>query len=482
MSATARANPHTMQPGIPGVLGVRALTLALVWLTVASGAIVFNEPAPVDVLTMGLILALPVAGLVSVPPLLLGMLSAWLVLAAAGFIAANQSFELHKSTVHAVISLYLYLAAFIFAAFVANRAEFNTRFILHAYLWAAFIGSVAGVLGYFDALPGASELFTKYSRAAGTFKDPNVFGAFLVPACIYALHLVVTRPLWRAAVPGLMLLFLTLAITLSFSRGAWINLAVSALIYGYLSFCTARTHIFRAKLICMAAFALLALGGVLALALQNPEIADRMADRASLTQSYDVGPEGRFGGHLRAQRLIIDNPVGIGALQFSPRHHGEDVHQVYLNMFLNTGWTGGLIYAALVLLTVIIGLSHALRRTSTQPLFIVIYAAFIGVALEGLIIDTDHWRHFYLLMALLWGLMAAPRDAAPAAPRSHSITVPGRGPGRGPRIVLPGVRLLGPQRPPRIIGRARRSLPRIAPSPRRLAPERPRRPERITYR
>jgi hypothetical protein len=25
--------------------------------------------------------------------------------------------------------------------------------------------------------------------------------------------------------------------------------------------------------------------------------------------------------------------------------------------------------------------------------------------LEGIIIDLDHWRHFYLLMALVWGLM-----------------------------------------------------------------------------
>jgi hypothetical protein len=48
-----------------------------------------------------------------------------------------------------------------------------------------------------------------------------------------------------------------------------------------------------------------------------------------------------------------------------------------------------------------------MRATETRPLFLVAYAAFVGVALEGLIVDTDHWRHFYLLMAIIWGLMSA---------------------------------------------------------------------------
>jgi hypothetical protein len=32
--------------------------------------------------------------------------------------------------------------------------------------------------------------------------------------------------------------------------------------------------------------------------------------------------------------------------------------------------------------------------------------------LEGLVIDLDHWRHFYLLMALVWGLMLSGTPAA----------------------------------------------------------------------
>jgi len=32
---------------------------------------------------------------------------------------------------------------------------------------------------------------------------------------------------------------------------------------------------------------------------------------------------------------------------------------------------------------------------------------FVGEAFEGLIVDTDHWRHFFLVLGLVWGLGAA---------------------------------------------------------------------------
>ena len=34
-------------------------------------------------------------------------------------------------------------------------------------------------------------------------------------------------------------------------------------------------------------------------------------------------------------------------------------------------------------------------------------AAFVGEVLEGFVIDTDHWRHFFLLLGMIWGLAAA---------------------------------------------------------------------------
>ena len=49
----------------------------------------------------------------------------------------------------------------------------------------------------------------------------------------------------------------------------------------------------------------------------------------------------------------------------------------------------------------------ALVPAPWQAYLIVGYAAFVGEAVEGLIVDTDHWRHFFLLLGLIWGLAVA---------------------------------------------------------------------------
>ena len=136
------------------------------------------------------------------------------------------------------------------------------------------------------------------------------------------------------------------------------------------------------------------------------------SERASLDQSYDEGPEGRFGGQQKAAGLALENPLGLGAQQFVPQYHHEEPHNVYVTMFLNAGWVGGLIFLGLVATTSVWGLRHAFVRRATQPLFLVVYACFVAQALEGSIIDLDHWRHFYLLLALVWGLMLSGAKAA----------------------------------------------------------------------
>ncbi|MEQ1845523.1 MAG: O-antigen ligase family protein, partial [Nitrospira sp.] len=304
---------------------------------------------------------------------------------------------------------------FTFAAFVVKRPQAHTKLILDAYLWAAFIGALAGVAGYFNLFPGAFEMFTKYGRASGTFKDPNVYGPFLVPALLYALHKLLTEPVRRTILPSVMLLFLSFALFLSFSRGAWFNAVVAVAVYGYFSLVFAPTNRQRLKMVGLGSLAVVAAAGVLVVAAQQEGIGELLSHRAALTQSYDVGPEGRFGGQEKAKRLILDNPLGLGAMVFATYQHHEDVHNVYLTLFLSAGWLGGLAFFAIVWLTALWGLRFAMRRGPTQSLFLIVYAAFLGNALEGFIIDIDHWRHFYLEMGMVWGLMVADRSGVAVA-------------------------------------------------------------------
>ena len=46
-------------------------------------------------------------------------------------------------------------------------------------------------------------------------------------------------------------------------------------------------------------------------------------------------------------------------------------------------------------------------RTPWQPYLVTALAAFVGEVLEGVVIDTDHWRHFFLLLGMIWGLGTA---------------------------------------------------------------------------
>lgn len=383
--------------------------LALVWVTVASGAFVFAEPAPIDALTSGLLVILPVAGLVAWHHSIIGGFMLWLLIAAFGFLSAGLAHIPAEAATHAAVTLYLSAACFLFAAFVAKRPGLHTRLILNAMLAASVLAATLGIAGYLNLFPEAAELFTKYGRAAGPFKDPNVYGPFLIAGLLTSLHLWLTRPLSRGFGPLFLAVVLTVGILFSFSRGAWAAALIALAIYGYLYLGTARSNADRLKLSALILLGSIVIGLVFAVALQSDSVASFLGERAALTQAYDEGPEGRFGGQEKAFALILENPFGIGSHQFSPLFHHEEPHNVYLSMLLNTGWIGGGLYFLIAVGTLALGFGHALKNTKTQNLFFIVYASLAANILEGALIDTDHWRHMYLLMGCVWGLMAGDR-------------------------------------------------------------------------
>lgn len=390
--------------------GIKRLALAYMWITIACSGIVFAEPAPCDALMVGAIVVLPLAGLTRFTPGIALYMSLWTLIVVAGFVGVTQAGVFETPIKYMAITLYLALSSVVVAAFVLKSPAAHVRLIMSAYLVAALLAACAGLIGYFNVLPGAAELFTMdFARARGTFKDPNVFGAFLVPVLLYVLNLLIRAGVFRAGFWLLATAVLLFGSLLAFSRGAWINLAVSVLAYAYLTFGAAESHRQRLKLVVYVAVGAILAVGVVAAALTIPQVADLMGERASLQQPYDVGPEGRFGGQVKAIGLVLTHPLGLGALEFARTYNSEDVHEVYLNMFVNAGWVGGTLYLAVVLLTLWLGLEQVIRDRGGDGISAVLVAAFIGMALEGAVIDTDHWRHFYLIMAMIWGMALAPR-------------------------------------------------------------------------
>ena len=398
---------------------VPASTLAAIAVAGAMGtsAIVFSEPAVADILMAAVIVGLPLLGVTRFGHATILNLMLWLVLIACGIAACSMSTTMNTAIIHQVVTLYLALGAFVLAGYIAADAEPRFHLVMRFYTLACLIAALAGLAGYFNVLPAAYELFTNHGRARGTFKDPNVFGAALAPAIVYTVWIVLRAPLRQAVIASAVWLPLMLALLLSFSRGAWISVAFSLLIGVWLSAVTTRRKRDHVRLVAVGTVGTLVLALALASTLRHESISNLLSERASFDQSYDSGPEGRFGGQAKAMNLILENPFGIGTHTFRDSHHEEEPHNVYLSQFLNAGWLGGTLYLISVLGTLAAGLYAARRRTALQGPLIIATAAFAGVALEGLVIDTDHWRHFFLQMALIWGLVDAMPFAASAEQR-----------------------------------------------------------------
>ena len=129
-------------------------------------------------------------------------------------------------------------------------------------------------------------------------------------------------------------------------------------------------------------------------------------ERAQLIQSYDVGAGGRFRLQELALTALLNFPNGMGPFEFA-RVHGLQQHNVYLQAFLVYGWFGGLAYVMLLLATFWMALRTVFTRTPWQPYLITAFAVFAGEVIEGFVIDTDHWRHFFLMLGMIWGLGTA---------------------------------------------------------------------------
>lgn len=298
--------------------------------------------------------------------------------------------------------------------------------VMWAYTAAATLAATAGVAGYFGLFPG-SEMFTQYGRATGTFNDPNVFGPFLVaPTLFLAMKLSQAgslRSLWMAVPFGL----LVLAILLSFSRGAWGNLALAGLLFFVLTLATSQSAKQAMRLIGFGALASLIGLVVVMVALADPKVSALFVERASLTQSYDTDPElGRFESQARAFQMVLEKPLGIGPAQWAIIN-GLDTHNVYLHILVAGGFLSGFAFAGFLALTFVRAWRAMGRQEPETGALIVVFAAVAGHAAEAFIIDIATWRHFFLLLGVLWGAVLAIefRGRAPQPilfPRSRPAT------------------------------------------------------------
>ncbi len=381
---------------------VSMIATAAIGLGVFLSGFVFREPAPYELYMAGIIAVWALIGLrisrtVALPLTLL------LLFNIGGLVSLTQMEDLKDGPLYVAVSTFLALSAVFYAA-VIEADHRRLGVVMKAYIAAAVLSSLLGIAAYFGVIP-ETGFFVRYGRAAGGFEDPNVFGPFLVLPAIYLLHSALSGPPRRMAVTAIPLLVITLGLFLSFSRGAWGLMAFSTLALVLLMLIQNRSGAFRLRIFVLSLVAIGLLAAAIVIALQIPQVAELFATRAKLTQDYDTGQFGRFARYGLGLLIAMEHPLGIGPLEFGPIY-GEDTHNIWLKALLDYSWLGFASYLTLIAMTVSAGFRILLRDRPWQPVLLCAYVVLIGHTLLGTIIDTDHWRHFYMILGIVWGCIA----------------------------------------------------------------------------
>lgn len=406
----AKGNAHRWSVGV--LLADIIVGLALLTSFYVVGASGDEQPAPYDLLMVVVTLLVVVLGLrlprgLAWPALLWGLVMVGMGIGGLSAVYAD------KANTATMVLGYLIITFIFFTSYVYEDPRRRMLLIFWCYTAAACAAALAGIAGYFGVTPG---MFVEYGRAKGTFNDPNVYGPFLVgPTLFLAYRLSVAtrlRDLWMAIPTAV----LVLGLFLSFSRGAWGAFVLSCVIFFILTAKTARSRRQIGRLLGFAGFLTVVATVVIGAALSIPEVSALFAERFSLVQDYDVTSQGgRFEGQARAFEMALRHPLGIGPSQWAMINN-LDTHNVYLHLLVAGGFLSGLCFVGFILLTLWRGWAAAKQAGPAQGLLIVAYAALAAHFAEGFFIDIQNWRHFYLLMGMIWGGILA-TDAARAAQR-----------------------------------------------------------------
>lgn len=396
MSTLDAQHPVTFRPQIAVLM---MLGSAMVACGVFLSGFVMSEPAPYELLMVVQVAVWFLLGLKisrAVAPLLAFLLT----FNVGGILSLTVMKDLGTGPMYLAVSTFLALTSVFYAAIIEDRHQ-RLRLIFQAWVAAAIITALLGILGYFHAFPGA-EAFTLYDRAKGAFQDPNVFGPFLIAPALYLMHGLLTGKLSAAPLRVAGLLIIALGVFLSFSRAAWALFLISAVALVFILLLKERTGAFRLKILLLSLAAVALLVVAVVVALQFEQVRNLFLDRTTLVKDYDGGHLGRFARHRIGFLMMMENPLGIGPMVFS-EIFPEDEHNIWLKSLTTYGWLGFVSYIAMMAWTLTIGFRNLLRDRPWQPYLMIAWIVIVGHVIIGNVIDTDHWRHFYLLLGIVWG-------------------------------------------------------------------------------
>jgi O-antigen ligase len=379
------------------LIALLGLALARFEAIVALGfvlfGVVFVEPAPPDIVFAVAIAVAVVTGTFTtrrLPPIVAGLLGLFLVL---NVFSAIEAVDLGRAGKFFFTTAYLLLFSVWLTGWIDRTAR--SRLVLRGLLVAAVFSAIIGTLAPF--LPFAiAENWHSGGRAKALFEDPNVFGPFLVlPALIVVEELLHPRLLRaRRATKLLIFLILAVGILFAFSRAAWLNAAVGAVVMTGV-FALRRGGGRKAAVLTVTVItSLFVLAGTIAITGEG----DFLQERARF-QVYDSE---RFAAQESGIELVTSYPLGVGPGQFE-KVVGYAAHSTYIRALAEHGFLGLLTIVLLLFGTLLFALRNAIVGRDTYGIgSAALLAAWCGILANSVFVDTLHWRHLWLLAALIW--------------------------------------------------------------------------------
>jgi O-antigen ligase len=382
--------------GAIGLWAMLAIALASREAAIALGFLLFGvvrvEPAPADAvlaLVAGLAIATGQVDLRRVPGAIVALLAA---LVALNVVSLSGTEDLPSALRFMAITLYLVVLAVWLASHLRTRDRM--RVVIRAYVAGAVVTSALAVAALFVAYPGHELLGS--DRAQGFSKDPNVFAPFLIPAALIAFEETLRPRLLGVRRPVAALLFavLVLGIVFAYSRAAWLNLAVA--LAAMLLVLSLRAGAARAAVTALAVVAVVAGFAGAAVALTGSGAF--LQERARL-QTYDTE---RFSAQASGVELGLGHAFGIGPGQFD-RVQVVSAHSLYVRVLAEQGVLGLATLTALLAGTLLLAIRNALDGRDAHGVgSAVLLGAWCGLLANSAFIDTLHWRHLWLVAALIW--------------------------------------------------------------------------------
>lgn len=382
-----------------GLVGILLLGIIRYEWAILIGFLLFGvvrwQPAPSDVVFMVVIAVAMATGrfnLRRVPmpvTVLVGLFLALNILSSIDVISLSAS-ALYLTTT-------FYLAAF--ALWLPSYADSLPRMarVARGYLAAAIFSAVLGIVALTTHIgPGLLTSSNDLSRAQALFKDPNVFGPFLIPMALIMTEELLSPRLFhmRRSFKAAILFLLSIGTVVSYSRAAWISYALGLLlmvvVYAFRRGAGRKAFGLLMLVVCIVA------GLTIITAATG---STHFLESRTHLQSYD---QGRFATQHSGLDLALEYPIGVGPGQFDviePRSS----HSTYVRIIAEQGVLGFLIVVSLLLLTLFYATRNAVlgqdsHGIGSAPLL----GAWCGLLVNSAVVDTNHWRHLWLVAALVW--------------------------------------------------------------------------------